>query len=388
MTKKKIIGLIIAVVIATVMLVFFFTRPPKFDLDQLHIQIGENEYAQLEKLRENALEIGQLNRSQDDFFPAEFNYKNDSINGKLRLKGDFLDHLGEDKWSFRIKLDRPMSDGLQVFSVQNPKSRGFLDSYVYHQILKEEGVLSNEFRFLEVFVNGTSWGVYCLEEHLTSRMLSNQNKPKGVLLKFTDTPFFSVAEGVNTDGLIKEAEIKLYGDLKKEKTYKTDVNLATRILKNYQFRIDSTYNYFDAKQMGLYYGLCDLTSAYHAMGWINIRFYFNFETQKMEPVGYDAYPVLEWGKPYLGKSMIGTNLDPFETKMIIYSALNNDAINMEYHKSLERITQQGYIETFMAKHREKLEFLEGQIKKEYSNYAYDYNFLIERGKEIQTALGN
>lgn len=385
--KKKIIAVSIMAIISLLATVYFLTRPPKFNLDKLHINISKNEYAVLEKFRENALEVGHLDRSPNDFVPASFNYNNDSFNGKLRLKGDYLDHLKENKWSFRIKLDKPMKDGLQVFSVQSPESRGFLNSYVYHQLLKEEGVLTNEFRFIEVFVNGKTWGIYCLEEHLTSRMISSQSKPNGVLLKFTDDSFFSVDEDANTDGLIKEAKIKVYGTAKKDKAHKNNVKLAEGIIKNYQYRIDSTYNDFNPHQTGLYYALCDLTTAYHAMGWINIRFYFNFETKKMEPVGYDAYPVLNWGKPYLGKHAYTTGLDSFETKMIVYNALKNKAISDVYYIALNRITQPDYITTFMDKHHSELIFLEGEIQKEY-NYEYDYNFISDRAKEIQAALNN
>ncbi len=388
MTKQgKIIGISTAVLLGLLIAVHFLTRSPEFNLDKLHINIAENEYAVLEEFREKAFEIGRLERSPDDFVPADFSYNGEPFNGKLRLKGDFLDHLKEDKWSFRIKLDNPLQDGLQVFSVQNPESRGFLNSYVYHQILKEEGVLSNEFRFIEVFVNGDSWGIYCLEEHLTSRMITNQNKPNGVLLKFSDNSFFSAGEGTNTDGLIKEAKIKVYGDVKKDKSYKKEVKKAEQIIKEYQHRIDSVYNDFDANQTGLYYALCDLTTAYHAMGWINIRFYYNFETGKMEPVGYDAYPTLEWGKPYLGKKVYTTQLDPFETKMIIYSALKDEAISEAYYKALNRIMDENYIKSFMDKHRSKLQLLEAEIQKEY-DYRYDYDFLTARGEEIQKALSN
>jgi hypothetical protein len=216
-------------------------------------------------------------------------------------------------------------------------------------------------------------------------MIANQNKPNGVLLKFSDNSFFAAGEGTNTDGLIKEANIKVYGDAKKEKMHKAEVNFAKRIISDYQLRIDSTYNVFDANQTGLYYALCDLTSAYHAMGWINIRFYFNFETQKMSPVGYDAYPKMDWGKPYLGKHVYTTELDSFETKMIIYSALKNEVISEAYYQALNRVTQANYIQKFMNKHHAQLIFLEAEIQKEYA-YEYDYNFLLENGKEIQKTL--
>ena len=107
------------------------------------------------------------------------------------------------------------------------------------------------------------------------------------------------------------------------------------------------YKNFDSKTTGLYYAICDLTNAYHAMGWINIRFYYNFETQKMEPVAYDPYPVLKWGQPYLGKNCFTKDLNPLDTKMIVYNALHIPNISKAYYLALHRITQPQYISSFL-----------------------------------------
>ena len=73
----------------------------------------------------------------------------------------------------------------------------------------------------------------------------------------------------------------------------------------------------------------------------------NYKTQKMEAVGYDPYPILEWGKPYLGNNLESTKNDPFETTMIVYSALKDSAINTAYYSQLERITHPNYIQKFI-----------------------------------------
>jgi hypothetical protein len=295
-----------------------------------------------------------------------------------------LDHLGDDKWSFRIKLDNAMDDGLQVFSVQNPKARGFLDGYVFHKLLLDEGVLSNEMRFIELIVNGDTWGIYCLEEHLTTRMFTNQGKSNGVILKFNDNTFFNT-ENKDLPGLIKAANIKVYGDAKKQKQHKPEVKLAKQIIGDYQKQIDTVYDYFDPQQMAKYYAICDLTTAYHAMGWINIRFYYNFETRMMEPIGYDPYPMMKWGKPYLGKEAKTIVIDPFDTRMIVYSALLNKPINEAYYVSLKKITSIEYVNAFLKKHKKDIDFYESEIQKEY-NYQYDYDFLLNNAAEVQESL--
>ncbi len=387
--KRKGIILISFLVLAGLSTWYILSIPPKFAVDELHLNISDESYDRLSELRDEAMDKGFLERSPDDYVPADITFREENTSGKVRLKGDWTDHLGDEKWSFRFKLDYPMTDGLQVFSIQNPQTRGFLDGYVYHLLLKEEGILSNEFRFIELFVNEESWGIYCLEEHLTSRMISNQEKPEGIILKYDDSEFFKAEiDSTGSEGLIETADIKMYGDLLDKTEYSLKIERAEQILKDYQKQRDSVFNDFDADAMGKYYAICDLATAYHAMGWINIRFYYNFNTDKMEPIGYDAYPLLEWGKPYLGDKAMKANLDKFNTQMVVYAALFNEKIKKSYYDALNRIIQEKYVDDFLSRHQQSLLFLESEIQKEYSDYEYDFDFLKSRAKEIRNALGN
>jgi len=362
---------------------FFVFRVPNFELETLSLNISSSDFDKLSELRDVALENDVLERSEDDFVPAIIHYRSQEKSGKVRLKGDWTDHLGYNKWSFRIKLKDEMDDGLKVFSIQNPRSREYLSGYVFHKLLEQEGILSNEMRFVHLKVNGNSWGAYCLEEHLSNRMLTNQNKSAGMILKFSDAGFFQAEKsGESTNDLIQKAEINTYGGIDNHELN----SKAKAIISNYQLQKGGTYKDFDQTAMAKYYAVCDLATAYHAMGWINVRFYFNYETKKMEPVGYDPYPKLEWGKPYLGNNVESTNNNPFETTMIIYSALKDSAINAAYYSELERITHPNYVQKFMDENRAQLKFLESEIQREYWTYEYDYTELEQRAREIREAL--
>ena len=369
---------------------YFFVRTPDYHLNQLKVYIENDAYLKLSAQQAHAHEVGHLVRTENDFVPGNVNYKNELISGKLRLKGDWLDHLQDNKWSFRIKLEDPLKDGLKVFSVQDPITRGYLNGYVFHELLKQEGILSNELRFTHLYVNDESWGMYCLEEHLSSRMIASQNKHDGLILKFDDKEFFKVAidSEASTDGLIKKAEIKVYGDAKKKKEFKDEVNRAKRIMHDYQYQVDSVYKYFDAEAMGKYYALCDLTLGYHAMGWVNIRFYYNFKSRKMEPVGYDPCPIVDVFKPYLGHQARNIHKDPFETTMIICSPLKDKNIEKAYIMALQRYSNEKFVRKFLERQKDKMEYLEGEIQKGSYNYEYDNNFLLDRAKELRGYLKN
>ena len=55
-----------------------------------------------------------LTHNKKDYVKANFYWYNDTVKGKIRLKGGFKDHYEDDKkWSFRVKLksDVPTKGG-------------------------------------------------------------------------------------------------------------------------------------------------------------------------------------------------------------------------------------------------------------------------------------
>jgi hypothetical protein len=355
-------------------------------LEQIHITFNQSAYDRLADIRERAIEKGYLEREADDYVPAKINYLDQDILAEARLKGDYLDHLGEDKWSFRIKLDDPMTDGLKIFSVQDPSCRGHLKAYVFYNLMRENGVVSNEFRIIELVVNDESWGVYFLEEHLTSRMIEANNRPPGVILKLRDQEFFEATiQEKSTKGLIATAKIKMYGDLKKSEHHKTALAEANQIIQAYQVQEPNVYDRFDPAIMGKYYALCDLTCAHHAMGWINMRFYYNFTSKQMEPIAYDPYPILEWGKPYLGANYASYTNDSLDTKKVVFKALENDSIRYYYDLYLTTFLENDLMEKFLSNHQEELLFFENELQKEHFSYDFDQLFFLEHVDAIREA---
>jgi len=70
---------------------------------------------------------------------------------KLRLKGDWLDHLRGKKWSFRIRAKTDYAwNRLVTFSVQNPATRSYLDEWLFHQFLTKADILSPRYDFIEL----------------------------------------------------------------------------------------------------------------------------------------------------------------------------------------------------------------------------------------------
>ncbi len=84
------------------------------DLPTFLFDIGFEEYQTLAAKREQALQIGVLNLSDEDWLPAEIRYRGDTYPVRIRLKGDWLDHLGipytgSDGLALAVSLDKAPS---------------------------------------------------------------------------------------------------------------------------------------------------------------------------------------------------------------------------------------------------------------------------------------
>ena len=92
------------------------------ELPVLRFDIGFEAFQQLSTKRDEALARGILELDDEDWVRGEIRYLDKTVPVRVRLKGDWLDHLGEKKWSFRVKTrgDAALM-GMRSFSVQSPR---------------------------------------------------------------------------------------------------------------------------------------------------------------------------------------------------------------------------------------------------------------------------
>ena len=121
-----------------------------------------------------------LTRSDSDKVKGYISYKGKNYPIRLRLKGDWTDHLLGEKWSFRIetKNDSPIL-GMREFSLQHPRTRSYLNESIMHKLLKYEKLPYLRYKFLPVSLNGKYLGIYALEEHFGKELIENSGFREG-----------------------------------------------------------------------------------------------------------------------------------------------------------------------------------------------------------------
>ena len=271
-----------------------FSRP-----EQLSIDIKFLNFNKIEKKRKIALELGVLITNSDDYVPASIQYQGKRYKVKLRLKGDWTDHLIGDKWSFRIKISGNQTImGMNKFSLQHPRTRGYIHEWLYHTLLHNEGVLSLKYEFISLRLNGKNLGIYALEEHFDKRLLERQGMKEGPIVKFSEDMLWlkRVVAPIRDGTRLIIGGYDTYPDgFQLNKTIK-DPLLKKQFLNAYQlldlFRrgeIDAS-DAFDVQSLAAHFAVSDVMGAPHGSIRQNMRYYYNPILSKLMPIGFDGDP--------------------------------------------------------------------------------------------------
>ena len=226
---------------------------------------------------------------------------NDTASVQVKLKGDWTDHLKLGKESFRIKIESDHAfNGLKSFSIQHPQCRSYLDEWVVHQLADQEDMLTTDFDFVNVSIDGIDRGIYALEEHFDRQLLMSRNRVEGPILKWDEggywegrtilqsydqiigLPYFQQSP----EAVFKENRTLGSASLKKQ------FSEGRKLLRLFKDGHKALEDIFDIDKLAQFYVLMELSSADHGMRWHNRRFYYNPVTQKLEHITYDVLPFM------------------------------------------------------------------------------------------------
>ena len=160
-------------------------------VEPIKLDIKYKQYEKLQKKRNEAIKKGVLITSKNDYVKALLTDGQVKLDGEIRLKGDFVDHLSGSKWSYRVKLkDDNTFLGMKKFSLQSPVTRNYLWEWVFHELLRNEGLPSLKYYFRPLIVNGNNLGVYAIEEHFDKILLESNGFKEAPILKFSEKLFW------------------------------------------------------------------------------------------------------------------------------------------------------------------------------------------------------
>lgn len=328
----------------------FRSRP-----DQIHIHIKHEHFQKLAFIRQHALTnwepslpISQL----FEYVPATIDHRGRTVRARIRLKGDRPIHYDhETNWSFRIRIrGEDTLFGMREFSIHHPRARNYVYGWLFHQLLKKEGLLFLRYRFITVTLNGRYLGVYALEEHFDKHLIENSGQREGPILRFNEDVgeenfFLSAVEPFNEP---KPEFLPLYAR-------------ATALLESFRegrLRVGET---FDIQKLARFFAVTDLLGTHHAVLWKSMRFYYNPVTGKLEPVGFDAHYGTSQRHAIVAE--LGVRADAgwlFERHGPWFRLFFNNpntfdpAFFREYVEALQRLAEASYLDEFFSQKEAEL----------------------------------
>lgn len=309
---------------------------PDYKEAAIYVEVDTSMYLKLLETRKKAFESGVLQSEDEDWVKGFIIGNNEMMKTKLRLKGDWLDHLHGDKWSFRLKLKSGFTwNRLKVFSLHNPITRHGVDEWFLHQVLLSQDVLTTRYGFTPTYFYGRNIGIYAWEEHFTKQLIESQNKREGPIVRFYEDVYWDQIRGKKSgiDSILipyfEAAAIKPFstGKIVEDSVAFGQFLIAQNLLFQYKHRTKLASEIFNIDALAKYFAMMDVFQAHHSLIWHNQRFYYNPVLSKLEPILFDAYTE-DGSFNWVSRSMTGdvkyNSVETLDDQFLMMRELFND----------------------------------------------------------------
>jgi len=343
------------------------------DAEPLVLDIGFTEFEQIRAKRQSSIDANGIFASDADLVQATLTFMGQTHPVKIRLKGDLLDHILTDKWSYRIELsgdDRV--GGMKRFSIQRPEVRGFTYEQAFLETLRYENVLAPRYDFIDVTINGESLGHYALEEFMGKELLESQNRRPGVIFGFDEDYFWkhirqTPATPALGFGLLDQsytgifANINLFdeGRVNKDPELRAQADVLIANIQAFQEGLVTGAEIFDVERMATYLAVVELWQAEHAFFPNNLRLYYNPVSGLIEPVGFDGEPVQTVRETVFGRSEFVPSL--------IAKLVDEPEFAAALMSELTRLTAPSYMDELRTAIGPKIDRSVAILRKEFSD---------------------
>lgn len=349
----------------------------------MNLVLADSAFSKIKAKREAALAEGALIKAADDYVRGTLECNGKSIDVKARLKGDHTDHLKGNRWSFRIVAKEGSILNHRKISIQGVATRYYLHEWVYHQLLKEEGLLHLQYHFLPFCVNDSLCGIYAFESHFDSHLLEMAQRPPGPILKFDEEGFWDNSkfpDSQNRDeDLMMDAPIvatnKRYAKKKKNQAL---IEKAKAALDDFRHDRQPARAVFDLQEWARYIAVCELMACKHPIRWHNMRFYYNPTTEKIEPIGFDCTSMFPTDKALY-------HLDG-RTELFHQKMLKDDAYKAAVISEMERLAVPQYVTSFLEPKHALIDSMQTLLQQELPKYKFWNEVLYDSQKRITSQL--
>ena len=357
-----------------------------YELDKINLEINFDDIIILEKEREEAIKNKSLGlKNLLTKVDVVVKHQDEKYKSKIRLKGDRDIHFSKKKHSsYNIYLDKnDYIYGVNKIAIHKPGVRNYIHEWIFNEMMGDFGLIRSKYEFFELYINGTSNGLYAFEEKMGKEILERNKRKNGPILS-------SITEYRRSDPTGSLPLFQVYDN----KYWSKDENI--NLTKTARKKIIEFYkgerapeNTFDLEKMAAFFAVMDATYSIHAL-FYNSKIYYNPLSGLFEPVPRDGHRQLpnyhKFNSNYYEKTILDTLYYPetFEelgNDLQIHEGRkwwidkfflnNNGEINRDFYKLylkyLTKISSKKYLESFFDLRKTEIERINAHI---YSDYFF------------------
>lgn len=351
--------------IGFIIVLYSCSSEPVVVSEHMKLELGPSALKKIIAKRDSAIQVKHLYSYKNDYVKGVLIHNSDTHQVRARLKGDHLDHLKGNKWSFRIKSKTPIL-GHKKFSVHDVITRRLQLEWAFHELLKEVGVIGLDYKFIQFSMNDTLSGIYAFESHFKNELLDSNDREYGPILGFDESSHWKGSKYDDLhylekdDSIMVHANLKIYNKkwCKKNKAISDAAIQKMELFKNGKGNIKEL---IDFQKWADYIAVSELMGFFHNLRWHNVKMYYNPKTSLLEPIGYDA----------------GANFDlnyiwflSDKVELLYHPMLQSKSFMDEFKKSIEKIARAPFLDEFFTKNRAELNYYEKLNQMAYPEYEF------------------
>ena len=364
-----------------------------YELDKMEIDIKFDDIVILEKEREQAIKNKSLGLKDNlTKITAFVKHENKKIKSKIRLKGDRQMHFVKKKHSsYNVYLGKDKYIyGVNKFAIHKPGLRNYIHEWIFNEMMGDFGLIKLKYEFFELYINGTSNGLYAFEEKMGKEILERNKRKNGPIL--SSLTEYRGDEANKDNPLFQVYDNKYWSKDENISLAKTARKKITEFYKGER----SPENTFDLDKMAAFFAVLDATYTTHAL-FFNSKIYYNPLSGLFEPVPRDGHRQLpnyhKFNKDYYDKTILDS-LYHLETSEELGNNLQihigrkwwidkfflnkNGEINRDFYqlylKYLTKISSKKYLESFFDLRKNKIERINSHIYSDYFFYSSSRNY--------------
>jgi len=352
---------------------------PVFAADQaINLNLSDSVLDYWNSWRDSSFQDGQISKKLKDYQFSSMLWQGNESAIRVRVKGDWLDHIQGRKWSYRVKIDDDEAvEGMRTFSLQNAETRSYLDEWLLHKFYEHTDVLTTRYGFIPLNINAESRGVYAYEEHFTKQLIESSARREGPILKINEDPFWKRVKAAMKGKTIGDHDFPLMdmiepfgkGRTRRSKNLSSQFEQGSQLLEQFRSGIAPVSELFDLDRLARYYAILDIGQVEHGCAWHNQRWYYNPVTARLEPIAYDLYGgQIEEDEDAIAPFYARFSSAPDETlaaeEYFMLLPFNDDKFVRLYKHYLDSFSHPDFLADFLSKVRPQMEEYQALLLKE------------------------